>query len=136
MRPRKSAMVLIPLLGIVIAYCVYFFLFPWDCKEFYMNTKVENVIGFYINETALMFGTIPPGAVGGKQVTLHNNGGTPEFVHITANGTISKWTGVSANNFIMPGMTNATLLVRVSVPEGTAFGEYDGALKICFKRLY
>lgn len=127
---------LVLLLILITSYSLYFFFFPWDEKELYINLKVENVLGFYINETALMFGTIPPGGIGSKNITLYNEIGTPEFVHITATGNISKWVRVSDNNFFLFGKTTKILQVRVYVPEEAGFGEYDGNLEISIKKLF
>lgn len=124
------------LIILAIAYLLYFFLFPWDEKEVYMNVKIENVLGFYINETALMFGTIPPGGIGSKNVTLYNELETPEFVHITAAGNISRWTRVSDNNFFLLGKTTKPLQVRIYVPQEAGYGEYEGILKISIKKLF
>ena len=135
-RSSGTKIFLIVLAVLAICYMSYFILYPWKSTDFYMHTKVENVLGFAVNNTTLEFGTIPPGAWGTKIITISYNEPSPEFVRIVVTGNISQWTSVSDNNFILQGSGEKPLGVRIYMPKDAEIGEYTGTLSIYYKKLY
>jgi len=133
----KAFLILLAILA--IGYMCYFLFYPWEPTEFNMHvnfTSELNIMGFAVNNTSLDFGTVPTGAWATKNITIHYNYTSPEFVRIVASGNISKWTSVSDNNFILSGNGEKPLAIRVYVPLDVEFGEYSGTLSIYYKKLY
>ena len=132
MKKILAIILIIPLL-----YSFYFlFAIPYETKELYMYVSVDKVIGFNITDTALAFGSMPPGAVGGKNITIFNDENTPHFVHMTSSGNITDWISVSDNNFLVGKNEEKNVTIRVTVPADAEFGSrYEGIFKIQSKDL-
>lgn len=124
------------ILILFLVYWMYFvFIIPSESNEISIMVSVDDIMGFNLTDTALVFGTIPPGGVGGKNITINNNAKIPQFVHITSTGVAGDWIMVSNNNFFILPNDQKIITSKLFVPMDAKHGEYTGILNIQFKKI-
>ncbi len=124
------------IIAILLSAIFYSYYIIAEVKELYTRVKVENIIGFDVNRSALIFGIVPRGAKGQRSVSLHNRKDEPLMVHIEVNGNISDWIYASENDFTMEANEKKEINFSVIPSKDAEFGTYDGRVRFIFKRLF
>lgn len=136
-KKKQKIIVIVSLFIIIIFLCIYLYanlidMFSlFERKEIYSEVEVSNILGFEINDSALVFGTVYPGGSSKKTVDLKNEHDGIARVKIFAKGDINDFLIVSDNNFILYPNETKTIEFKIKIPENTAFGNYTG--KVIFE---
>lgn len=105
-------------------------------KEYSISFAVveSNQIGFNLNTSELVFGSIPRGGSAVRSIIVEHQFSEPLFVEMTIGGPAKEMVGVSDNNFVLERNTEKLINVTVSVPENATLGNYSADLTITLKR--
>jgi len=96
-----------------------------------MNLTVSDYIGFNVDNKSLIFGKTMPESSPQRIIEIRSS--EPVRVSVTFKGYLSKWAGVSENNFVFNGTKE--LAFFVNVPADAEFGSYTGKAVIMFKKV-
>lgn len=118
--------------AMIIFYSYYI---VYDIHEIDMHLRVSDHYGINADTDKLYFGRIPPGAAAERDIYLYHEYGAPLRVSIIASGKLAEWLVIPENNFLLPSNFNKTITLSVWPPEDTELGEYEGHLKILYKRI-
>ena len=117
----------------VIATVMVFHLVPsHETEELEMRLQVSDYVGFDVETSAIVFGTVPPGGMGQRDIIINNLADEPRNILIRAEGGLSEWVSVSENMFLVLANEEKPVSVHVQVPEDAEFGNYTGTMKIHF----
>ncbi|MEM7814713.1 MAG: hypothetical protein QXF55_00010 [Candidatus Aenigmatarchaeota archaeon] len=105
---------------------------PSRTEEFGMYLTVENVTGFNVDTTAIFFGTVPPGGVGMRTITIAHNGSAPIRVGFRLEGELASLVTVSPESFALSPGESRNVTVSVAVPAGMPYGNYTGKLTVMY----
>ncbi len=96
-----------------------------------VNVKVGDHLGFNLDSDSLNFGTITPGGGSSRGLILESE--KPLMVHISFEGSISKWVVPSKNDFVLNGRDNVSF--SINVPPDANLGDYTGKVFIIFTKI-
>lgn len=134
MKIQTSALILAGavIISVIITATTFHLFPPYDVKELGMYLQVSDYTGFNVETSAVIFGTIPPGGTGKRDITVSNLAATPKQVVIKTEGELAEWVSVEENRFLIQVNESKTINVFVYVPENAEFGNYTGTLKMLF----
>lgn len=98
-----------------------------------MHVKIDEVVGFNVDNSSLFFGTIPPGSSSKRDIAL--SGVDSSRIYLIPTGGISNWVSFSENNFILKKEESINVSVMIKAPDNAGYGEYSGKLMILFWRV-
>ena len=116
-----------------IAFYSYYIV---EDKEYvYMDVVVSDHGGFNLDADALHFGMMTsPGWIDRGLIIQHGSD-YPLIVDITFTGDMKDWVEPDVSTFVLEPGEVREVNMRLSVPEGTPMGDYDGYVVIFFKRM-
>ncbi len=135
---KKEVIILLmaaALLSSTAVFVFYSYYVVYDIKEMDMHLKVSDRYGINADTDKIYFGRLPPLGVSEREIHLHHKYSKPLKVSIISMNSLSAWVTVSENNFILPPNQNKTVKLSVSPPAYTEFGDYEGHLRVFFKRI-
>jgi len=130
---KKRFLIIILLIIVLSSVFIIYNTVSYDTKKLDMHLMVGNYTGFNVDTDAIYFGTIMPFGIGTRIINVANSNQT-SIVDIKAYGELKGWIYVSENNFILKPNEEKTVKVMVYVPENAKYKDYEGALKIRFKK--
>jgi len=138
MKNTKKRNTIIAFVLLIIIILLSIFLMPnlFNSIEVLEEEEVEAFLmvgknfGIAINGTAIVFGKVPPGSSGSKNVELKNDYEHDVKIQISSRGDINKFLIVSENNFILKPNENKNITFTANVPLGTTYGNYTGKVTI------
>ncbi len=136
MKIDKVAMILALTVALSIAATkiAYDYFTIVDYKEIGMYLTVGDHVGFNVDTSALFLGTTLPGGTAFREVTLSNSFNIPLKVDMQTLGNLTRWAYVDVNGFWMQPNENRTVRVSVTVPQDAENGDYEGLLRINFRK--
>ncbi|MBN2330692.1 MAG: hypothetical protein JXC85_02655 [Candidatus Aenigmarchaeota archaeon] len=134
--------VLLLALAAVLSYLVtmlaFYFVYTssvYETRELGMDVYVFKTAGLNVDDDAIHFGKIPPGASGRRNITIDNDA-VPNLVSLEAYGDIAEWVSVSHNDFIIDAHESRNVTVFLQVPEDAEVPGYrSGTLRIIFRKV-
>lgn len=126
-------LIIVALLSIIVTQALlYYFKYVYKVKQitvYDVKLTLDDYVGFNVDPGEINFGTVIPGGGSSREVYLKTD--SPTKVVIKIEGNVSKFVGVSENNFIFIG--NRTLNFIAATPENATKGYYAGRVIIIFK---
>jgi len=121
------------ILTIIILLSVFYFNKPLilDEKDLIVELTVGEPASFDVNGSALIFGIIPPGSRGNRDLTLKNNYGAPVLAEFSISGNVSSL--IVFNESVGLGF-NETKTLKISTVsiQDEPYGNYSGIFTIEF----
>lgn len=111
----------------------YSFFYIKEIKTLDMDLKVGDYVGINADTDALHFGTISPGGVGTKSVTLSNNYEEKLAVKIKLYGDLAGFIDVK-RDFVLYENQSEKIAFTARVPQDAPYGNYTGRVVFVFKR--
>jgi hypothetical protein len=136
-KKQNKELILIFLLCILILVLIFDLFNSFliiDEKELYTKVVVSDHAGFDLDNTILAFGMTQPGKSISRSIYLENNFDFPVNVNLRVEGEISDFLIIPENDFIIISKEKKKLNFVVIPKKDTPFGEYDGIIKIIFKK--
>lgn len=130
-RLHGSIVILLLASLIILLFAVLLARQPQHVTSMPITISVGDHVGFDVNTTALHFGTLPPGGVGERAVTV-----TPEddsLITFSVDG-IGMVFPTENNIVAKEGMTR-TVTFKAVVPENQPYGTYTGTLLIISQKV-
>ena len=122
---------------ILIAAAILYILFTAsdvsERQEVDMYLTVGAYVGINADQTALWFGTVPPGATGTRELVLTNEDNVDKTMHFEASGNLSDWI-VLPQDTILRAKDRQSFIVKAEVPSGATYGNYTGKLIIILNK--
>ncbi len=118
------------IISVLITAAVFYLSQEYEVQELGMHLRVSEYYGFNISTEGVVFGTIPPGVSGKRDIIISAT--EPKHVVITAEGELAKWVVAEQNNFLIQENESKNVGILIHVPEDAEFGNYTGTLKIFF----
>jgi hypothetical protein len=136
-RRHKALPLLLAMFAVAIVAFAGLFFWSWyvpEIKRVPMQVTVTDTrtIGFNTANDQLYFGTLTPEGFAQRQTTI-----TPAFdsiVRIRIDGEVAGWVSVSANAIALRAGEHKDIYFRLTVPAGTAPGNYTGEAVIRLTR--
>jgi hypothetical protein len=132
--PRHYARIALVILIVVItmftlcAWAWSWYLLEWREVPVVVRVADDGLVGFSTDTDELDFGTLGPGNYAERKATLVT--ARDARVVATVYGDVSGWIAVNGPEKVWRGGVPGELVFRLTVPEGTAPGEYDGTVRI------
>jgi hypothetical protein len=133
-------------LAIILTLFAYTYFTYKEIKEVDMKIKIDNYIGFNLDNKYLEFGTILPGGGSERNMVLSNNHNIPLFVEIEIiqkkdldylfgnTKSISKeWVIISENNFILEEGQTKSIKFTIQPSGDPGYGNYTAKAIIKFR---
>ena len=117
-------------LSLVILFHSLFILNANVIKEIPIKLEISQVIGFEVNETALTFGKIPPGASSTKKVILTNNEERNVRVILKVDDTSSSIVKLTEDDLILKPQETKIVYAVATAPSIAKNKQYEGKIKI------
>ena len=90
----------------------------------------QNVIGFDVNGTALMFGKIPPGSTSTRKIIITNTKNKEVIVILKAHGNVKNYVSFEQNKILLKPFEQREISVFATVPLNNEREEYTGQLRV------
>lgn len=128
-------LVFITLICVTSTMLFYSFYVVEDLKVIPMDIVVSDHYGFNLDTDAMHFGmTTSPGSTS-RALNISQKGEHPLMVDIKTDGDIGDWVYPDDNGFVLePGIIKEVMLT-INVPENIDYGQYNGTIKVFFKRV-
>ncbi len=97
-----------------------------------VQLSVSDVVGFNVGTDALYFGSVPPGSSAHRVIHVKNDRFAFGRANIKAFGDAARWLSVSDNNFYLRRDEVRDVEVKVDIPRGLDYGDYNGTLRVYF----
>lgn len=102
-------------------------------KIYDIKVKVDNYLGFNIENESINFGTIIPGGIGERYIELISDKDVK--VEIYLKGSVAKWISIDKNDFILKKGKKENVTFSITIPKNTKFGNYSGKAIILFRKI-
>lgn len=96
------------------------------------HVKVDEYVGINLDTDRLYFGTVSPGGMGKRELTVKSD--KASYGVVKTNGENGAWIMANPQAFYMEGGTNRTIQFIASVPEGMMRGNYTGLATVTLYR--
>jgi zona occludens toxin (predicted ATPase) len=121
---------------ILSLYNLFNYLSVLEKREIHTEVIVSDKVGIAINESALLFGMVMPGASSRKNITIINDYEQDIKVDIVSKGNIKNFLFASENSFIMDKGELKEIKFFVKIPKDTNYGKYEGKIIFVIKRRF
>ena len=129
---NKMTILQVILIAVAILYVILSVPDLAEKQEVDMYLTVGEHVGINVDQTAIWFGTVPPGGTSQRPITLANGDNFKKNVHFEAVGNISSWISLP-EDAVIGASSMLNLTIGASVPEDADFGNYTGKLVIFFE---
>lgn len=132
-----AGLALLILTPLVLSFIVGMAFWNWyviDMKQVPIDVTVTNtsLLGFNADTDMLHFGTVNPGGGGTRKTTAVS--AEQAMLIIKTKGVAGTWVRVSANNVLLSPNERKDIFFDMTVPNGTASGQYNGTAIITYHR--
>lgn len=115
----------------VVAYNNYVIL---DVTITKAEMKVENKIGFDVNNSFFKFGILSPGSCAKRLIYITHTFDFPVRVEISSHGQMKGWINPQENDFIIQPKERKGVHVSGCAPQGIPYGNYTGFVRTEYRR--
>ncbi|MDD5332013.1 MAG: hypothetical protein PHE43_04330 [Candidatus Nanoarchaeia archaeon] len=129
--PLIVIVVPVTILVMTILYNTYVVL---DVEIIPIEVNVNDNLGFNLDSSALIFGTIPPGNLGSRSIVVSNLKYSSSNVNIKVKGELKNWIYVSENNFNLNKEESKELEFKLLIPKDAEKRIYNSELRIITTR--
>ena len=133
MQNKTILLILAALIAAVALTALSCAFFAFQTNELYMSLSVGEHVGFDVNTTAVTFGTVLPGGVVQRDLTITNTDGYDKVASFSVEGNISRFVRPPADA-LAKAAANTSVGIKAEVPQDTTFGEYTGKLRVTLRR--
>jgi len=127
-------LLLIAMLAAVGTLLYYSFFVIDAITQIPMDVTIADHPGFNVGNDSFHFGQIVAPGAGWRKVTIKNSKLHSLLIDASTSGGMDSWMIIVPNHFRLKPGEEETMTFRIEVPEGTAYGTYNGTAKIIFKR--
>jgi len=138
LKPRKNNFIIVLILSITLLFILFILadeIRTIGRKEVQVSFKVANNPGFDLNDSALTFGSIPPGQSATRSLFITNEFERKVKVVIKIKGEIEKYLYVSENNFFLEPKEGRKVNFTVILPDNIPLGERTGIIEVRFNKI-
>jgi hypothetical protein len=128
--------IIIVLLAIFLTGSLINFFSVLEKEEIDAFLMVGPGFGIAINGTAIVFGRIPPGNSGQKELVIKNDYEHDVLIKIYARGEMKDFLTISENDFILKPEENKTIGFIARVPPEIPYGNYTGKVTVVTHKPY
>ena len=137
---KKYKLLVLLLTLFLILVCIGILLYPSyiiiDVRTLGMELKVEDAVGFKLDNDAIYFGATKPGGMSKRNINMSNDYDFPLSVSINIKGNISEFVSVSENHFVLMPAEQKIITYYAVTNKNTEKGVYTGITSIMFRRAF
>ncbi|MFH1399344.1 MAG: hypothetical protein ABIG95_04510 [Candidatus Woesearchaeota archaeon] len=122
------------LLSITATLVFYSHYMIYDAKELALDVKVADHMGFNTDTDALHFGIVKSPGAATRFLNISHKYTKPLQVNIQVTGIAGSWLFIENSSFYLEPNISIILPIEINVPENIPFGQYNGSIRVMFKR--
>jgi len=103
-------------------------------EEIFAKLMIGEPAGFDVNDSALIFGRLPPSTSANRQMIITNNYGFPIYAEFSIKGNISDFIIPNPPVYLNVGEKENVVVSTIEIPKDAVFGIYEGIFVINFKK--